>query len=164
MPNSPDQEEANQATTSQTITNEETTRRASISTLHPTVSPLDLPYRELADTANLDEYIHETAEGTIAKPVKSNVTGQIERYKLVTFKIDDPENPKNWSKLYKWYCTLVVALTCFVVAFNSSVITADLAGVRETFGVSETVSLLTITVFVIGFGVGMFSPSQLHFP
>jgi hypothetical protein len=49
---------------------------------------------------------------------------------------------------------MVVAVTCFVVAFCSSVITADLVGVQETFGVSEEVSLLTITVFVVGFGVG----------
>ena len=47
-----------------------------------------------------------------------------------------------------------MALTCFAVAFNSAVITADLAGVSETFGVGEEVSLLPITVFVIGFGVG----------
>lgn len=72
----------------------------------------------------------------------------------------DPENPKNWSVAYKWYCTMVVALTCFVVAFNSSVITADIAGVAEEFGVSEEVALLSISVFVVGFGVGpmVFAP------
>lgn len=54
----------------------------------------------------------------------------------------------------EWWCTMVVAFTCFVVAFNSAVITADLEGVSETFHVSMEVSLLTITLFVIGFGVG----------
>jgi multidrug resistance protein len=49
---------------------------------------------------------------------------------------------------------MVVAFTCFVVAFNSSVITANLEGVSRSFNVSEEVSLLTITMFVIGFGVG----------
>lgn len=49
---------------------------------------------------------------------------------------------------------MTVALTCFAVAFNSAVVTADMAGVSETFGVSEEVSLLTITLFVVGFGVG----------
>lgn len=49
---------------------------------------------------------------------------------------------------------MVVAFTCFVVAFNSAVITGDLEGVSETFNVSMEVSLLTITMFVIGFGVG----------
>ena len=81
-------------------------------------------------------------------------------YSIVGFTPSDPGNPKNWSKAYKWYCTLVVALTCFVVAFASSVITADVAGVVEEFGVSEEVALVSISVFVVGFGVGpmVFAP------
>ena len=51
---------------------------------------------------------------------------------------------------------MVVAITCFVVAFASSVITADIIGVEKEFHVSEEVALVTITVFVIGFGVGRF--------
>ncbi|KAI1623469.1 MFS transporter, partial [Exophiala viscosa] len=87
---------------------------------------------------------------------------KFEEHELVTFKINDPENPKNWSKPYKWWCTMVVAFTCFTVAFNSAVITADLEGVSETFNVSNEVALLTITMFVIGFGVGplVFAPGS----
>ncbi|PYH46261.1 MFS transporter [Aspergillus saccharolyticus JOP 1030-1] len=127
--------------------------------LHTTTSireadPLDLPYREVNDAANMEEYTTETATGEIIKPVRSALTGVEEEWKLVTFSIDDPENPKNWSKAYKWYCTMVVSFTCFVVAFASSVVTADIEGPSETFGVSNEVSLLVVTVFVIGFGVG----------
>ncbi|KAJ5512441.1 Major facilitator superfamily domain general substrate transporter [Penicillium fimorum] len=121
---------------------------------------LDLPVREVTDSADLREYITETRTGEIIKPVKSNATGKIEDWKMVTFTIDDPENPKNWSKAYKWYCTMVVAFTCFVVAFCSSVITADIEGPIEEFGIGREVSLLVVTVFVIGFGVGpmVFAP------
>lgn len=115
---------------------------------------LDLPVREVNDGADLREYITETRTGEIIKPMKSNVTGKMEDWKMVTFTIDDPENPKNWSKAYKWYCTMVVAFTCFVVAFCSSVITADIEGPIKEFGISREVSLLVITVFVIGFGLG----------
>ena len=114
---------------------------------------LNLPVRTLSRDANLDEYRKETASGAIIKKTISK-DGHLEKYKLVTFKIDDPENPKNWSKAYKWWCTLMIASVCFVVAFASSVITADIAGVGEEFGVSEEVSLLTITLFVVGFGIG----------
>jgi MFS family permease len=81
-------------------------------------------------------------------------------HKIVAFAPDDPGNPKNWSKAYKWYITLVVAMTCFVVAFASSVITADIAGVVKEFDVSEEVALVSISVFVVGFGVGpmVFAP------
>ncbi|OQD59967.1 hypothetical protein PENPOL_c036G05860 [Penicillium polonicum] len=121
---------------------------------------LDLPVREVNDNADLREYTTETRTGEIIKPVKSNATGKIEDWKMVTFTIDDPENPKNWSKAYKWYCTMVVAFTCFVVAFCSSVITADVEGPIEEFGIGREVSLLVITVFVIGFGIGpmVFAP------
>lgn len=118
---------------------------------------VNLPSRTLSNDANMEEYTMETIDGQILREVKSNATGKIERYELVTWTLKDPENPKNWSKAYKWYCTMVVAVTCFVVAFNSAVITADLEGVAKEFHVSIEVALLTITVFVVGFGIGMVS-------
>lgn len=130
-------------------------------TRDPNLDPDSLPYRTLSQNANLAEYLTEHPEGHIKRPVVVDPAHGTEKdYKLVTFTPNDPENPKNWSKAYKWYCTMVVAITCFVVAFASSVITADLKGVEETFNVSEEVALLTITVFVVGFGVGplMFAP------
>jgi hypothetical protein len=131
-----------------------TSRTASVGSGPGQTDYLDLPVRELNDGADLREYTTETQAGEIIKPVKSNVTGKLEDWKLVTFTIDDPENPKNWSKAYKWYCTMVVAFTCFVVALCSSIITANLEGPMEDFGVAREVSLLVVTVFVIGFGVG----------
>ncbi|GAB7349413.1 hypothetical protein MBLNU459_g8530t1 [Dothideomycetes sp. NU459] len=116
--------------------------------------PLELPYGTLNDDANMEEYTTETATGTMLREVQSNKTGKTERYELVTFTLDDKENPKNWSKVYKWWCTMTVALTCFAVAFNSAVITSDMVGVQKSFNVSEEVALLTITVFVVGFGLG----------
>ncbi|RDW76923.1 major facilitator superfamily protein-4 [Coleophoma cylindrospora] len=115
---------------------------------------INLPTRMLSNEANMDEYTEETALGEINTVVRSRTSGHLENYELVTFKINDPENPKNWSKGKKWYCTLVVAFTCFVVAFNSGIVTSDLTGVSKTFNVSDEVSLLTITLFVVGFGVG----------
>lgn len=126
---------------------------------HDGADVVNLPYRTLSNDANLEEYTHETIDGQIAR-VHTNRTGKIERYELVTWKVNDPENPKNWSKAMKWWCTMCVAITCFVVAFNSAVITADLEGVAEEFNVSEEVALLTITLFVIGFGVSYQSRSK----
>lgn len=126
--------------------------------LAPTMSfDINLPNRTLSNGANLDEYIVETREGQIPGPIEPD--GQ-HRYRLVTFQPGDPENPKNWSKAYKWYITMVVALTCFVVAFASSVVTPDIEGVAEEFNVSSEVALLSITLFVVGFGLGplVFAP------
>lgn len=119
-----------------------------------------MPYRTLSQNANFQEFTTENASGSIKGPVVVDPEGKEKQYHLVTFTPNDPGNPKNWSKAYKWYCTMVVAVTCFVVALASSIITADLIGVEKDFGVSEEVALLTITVFVVGFGVGpvVFAP------
>ncbi|PNS21654.1 hypothetical protein CAC42_1508 [Sphaceloma murrayae] len=121
---------------------------------------VNLPYRTLSNDARLEEFTEETRAGHMLKEVQSRHSGKLERYELVTWKINDPENPKNWSKAYKWWCTMVVAFTCFVVALNSSVVTADIDGPAEEFGASHEVALLSITLFVVGFGVGpmVFAP------
>jgi len=62
---------------------------------------IHLPSRTLTNNARLDEYTTETVNGHILREVQSHHTGKIERYELVTWKVDDPENPKNWSKLFK---------------------------------------------------------------
>jgi hypothetical protein len=116
---------------------------------------LNLPYRTLSPRANMTEFTQEHVGGEISTTAPGDPKTE---YKLVTFVPNDPENPKNWSKAYKWYCTMVVALTCFVVALASAVITADISAPGDEFGVSHEVSLLAITVFVVGFGVGMEPP------
>ncbi|CAG8954335.1 hypothetical protein HYFRA_00005959 [Hymenoscyphus fraxineus] len=118
---------------------------------------VNLPYRTLDDGANLKEYQVETPSGEIDGGLEPD--GKT-NWKLVTFKPNDPENPKNWSKAFKWYCTMVVALTCFAVAFCSSVITADIVGMAEEFNRSEEVALISISIFVVGFGIGpmVFAP------
>jgi hypothetical protein len=114
---------------------------------------INLPYRSLSQNAIFDEFTSEQGAGEVpATNTQSAKTG----YKLVTFLPNDPENPKHWSKAYKWWCTMVVAFTCFVVAFASSVITADIIGVQKEFNRSEEVTLVSISIFVVGFGVGTY--------
>ncbi|KAK0730965.1 major facilitator superfamily domain-containing protein [Lasiosphaeris hirsuta] len=102
-----------------------------------------------------EQYRTDLKEGKYDVPIDTE-----RHYKMVGFAPGDPDDPKNWSHAYRWYCTMVVAVTCFVVAFASSVITADIGGVAKEFGVSEEVGLVTISVFVVGFGVGpmIFAP------
>lgn len=114
----------------------------------------NLPYRTLSAAADLTEYTRETTTGHILTATISRVTNTLETHKLVTFTVDDPENPKNWSKAFKWYCTMLIAMVCFVVAFASAVVTADIRGVMTDLNTSEEVALLSITLFVVGFGIG----------
>jgi hypothetical protein len=47
-----------------------------------------------------------------------------------------------------------VAATCFTVALDSTAITANIADIAGEYGVREEGSLLVITTFVLGFGIG----------
>jgi len=80
---------------------------------------------------------------------------------LVAFHPGDPDDPKNWSKLMKWNATLTVSVICFVVAFASSVVTAGIAPMAEELDVSDIVGLLSVSLFVIGFGIGMFNSTLI---
>jgi hypothetical protein len=105
--------------------------------------------------AEPQETTQESASDSPAQSRPSTATDEPRpKHRLVTFEDGDPENPKNWSFAFKWYCTMVVALTCFVVAFASSVITADIGGMAEELHASNEVALLSVTLFVVGFGIG----------
>ncbi|EFX02659.1 major facilitator superfamily transporter multidrug resistance [Grosmannia clavigera kw1407] len=95
----------------------------------------------------------------------TTANGQVETYKIVVFSPNDKANPKNWSKARRWLITMTLSLVCFSVAFSSAVVTPGIAGVAESFHVSSEVALLSVTLFVIGFGIGplVFSPlSELY--
>lgn len=81
--------------------------------------------------------------------------------RLVKFVEGDKHNPKKFSGFRKWLYTFQLGFVCFVVAFGSAVVTGDLIGPAEEFGVSELVVILSsITTFVLGFGIGplVFAP------
>lgn len=85
--------------------------------------------------------------------------------RIVQFHEKDKQDPRQFSKAKKWYITVMLGIVCFSVAFASAVITGDMTSPAETFGVSLEVSILAVTVFVIGFGVGplVFAPASEEF-
>ncbi|KAL6450854.1 LOW QUALITY PROTEIN: NAG4 Major facilitator superfamily multidrug transporter NAG4 [Candida maltosa Xu316] len=78
--------------------------------------------------------------------------------RLVQWVDGDKENPKNFRNAIKWTYTVLLGIICFVVALGSAIVTDRPA---EYFGVSmEVIILASVTMFVIGFGVGplVFAP------
>lgn len=81
--------------------------------------------------------------------------------RLVQFVVGDAKNPKNIAKSTKWIYTAILGFICYIVALGSAIVTGDLERPQAYFGVSEEVIILaSVTVFVIGFGVGpmVFAP------
>ncbi|KZT09290.1 MFS general substrate transporter [Laetiporus sulphureus 93-53] len=89
--------------------------------------------------------------GALRDPEKA---AQLKDVKLVTWLPNDPEDPRNWSYLYRWYCTGVCAFTVICAAFGSAVITGDFKDIQDEFHVGEVVVALTVSLMVVGFGIG----------
>lgn len=84
---------------------------------------------------------------------------------LIDRSLDHPENPRNWSLGKKWY---VVGLTCFMefaISYASSAYSSGESGIAEELGMSMEVTLLGITTFVFGLGLGalFFAPVSEQF-
>ncbi|KAH9478677.1 Major facilitator superfamily multidrug transporter NAG4 [Psilocybe cubensis] len=77
-----------------------------------------------------------------------------EGYKIVKFEKGKGEDPREWSKLKKWYITLTTSILCLAVAIGSSIVTGDMTGPTKTLGIQQEITNLTVTCFVMGFGIG----------
>ncbi|ROW14433.1 hypothetical protein VPNG_03912 [Cytospora leucostoma] len=72
----------------------------------------------------------------------------------VDFTPCDPYNPQKWSSRKKWCITILTAISTLAVAFVSSAFQGGLTYIIEEFHVSTELSILGISLFVVGFGVG----------
>lgn len=126
-----------------------------------TLGPLENPY-------DLEKVVsHPQADSPVNEldPWKYKIDKDTQ-FRLVQFVPDDKLNPKNKSKLIRWMYTFCLGTMCFTVALGSAIVTGDMERPLETFHISEEVLILsTVTVFVIGFGVGplLFAPLSEEF-
>jgi hypothetical protein len=168
----------------------------------------DLSFPEQTTNTRLagftDEYRAVTRKGTIPanqalKPIPSRASETpailkdtekalaLKDVQLVTWKENDPEDPRQWSRLYRWceshkhlvsqrlafLCseanlrslpqpdiTAVAAIAVVAVAFGSAVVTGDFKDIEEELHSGEVVVALSVSLMVVGFGLGplMWSP------
>ncbi|KAI9723539.1 MAG: hypothetical protein M1828_004135 [Chrysothrix sp. TS-e1954] len=84
---------------------------------------------------------------------------------LVVFKENDPDNPRNWSKAKRWLITANMGAISFVVTFASTVFSTATQVTAEEYHVSNVVTTLGTSLFVLGFAGGpiIFGPcSELY--
>ncbi|VUC32560.1 unnamed protein product [Clonostachys rosea] len=78
---------------------------------------------------------------------------------------DDPLCPRSFSKPKKWLIVAIVSMACFCVTAASSIYTSTYQQMEESFGNSRKVSVLGLSLFVLGIGCGplFFSPLSEFF-
>ncbi|TKY86876.1 hypothetical protein EX895_004164 [Sporisorium graminicola] len=68
-----------------------------------------------------------------------------------------PEDSRHWSHGKKWMTTVIISLMGFISPLGSSILVPGNGFVDHTFGLgSRTLSLLPVSLFVIGLGIGPF--------
>jgi hypothetical protein len=103
----------------------------------------------------------------------------LKEVELVTWKENDPEDPRQWSKAYRWCkchppdlpieplltvlsdITAVAATSVVSVAFGSAVVTGDFKDIQAELHASEVVVALSVSLMVVGFGLGPLAWSPL---
>ncbi|KAK7449165.1 hypothetical protein VKT23_013315 [Stygiomarasmius scandens] len=72
----------------------------------------------------------------------------------VVFEPDDAENPKNWSRLRRWYITVFASILVLNATFASAAPSGVVPALMEEFHISEEVGTACISLFVAGYCVG----------
>ncbi|KAL1978211.1 hypothetical protein VTN31DRAFT_1070 [Thermomyces dupontii] len=67
---------------------------------------------------------------------------------------NDPRDPMRFSKVKKWYITLIMAISTLAVALVSSAYSGGVPEIILEFGISQDVVTLGISLFVLGFAIG----------
>jgi DHA1 family multidrug resistance protein-like MFS transporter len=67
---------------------------------------------------------------------------------------DDPANPQNWTTGQKLVPTLIIDAYTFAVYLGSSIITGSYTGIMRQFDVSQQVVSLTLSMYVLAYGIG----------
>lgn len=73
----------------------------------------------------------------------------------VTWLPNDPRNPMQFANSTKWFITMLAAISTLAVALVSSAYTGGVAQIRQQFHVGTEVSTLGVSLFVLGFAIGM---------
>lgn len=79
---------------------------------------------------------------------------------VVTWLPEDPRNPMQFSAAKKWSFTMVMAIATLAVALVSSGYTGGVFEIEEQFEIGTEVATLGVSLFVLGFAVGMSSPPR----
>lgn len=107
------------------------------------------------------------APSTIEKEeVKDDIVSVEEPDRIIVgWEEGEKENPHNWSRLKRWYITIMASVLILNATFASSAPSGIMAPLSKHFSLSHEVGVLTISLFVLGFALGplLWGPLSEHF-
>ncbi|BFZ57093.1 hypothetical protein PYCC9005_004143 [Savitreella phatthalungensis] len=94
-----------------------------------------------------------------------DLEGDAEDYLVELTSDTDPANAKNWPFKRKAVSAAVLGFDTLIATWGSSSYSSSLQGITMAFGVGQTVAILGITLYILGFALGplVFAPlSELY--
>ncbi|WVQ99728.1 hypothetical protein IAU59_006870 [Kwoniella sp. CBS 9459] len=74
---------------------------------------------------------------------------------LVDFGPEDPTNPYNWSKGYRWFLTLLIGVTALCPPFASVSYSSTVTEILKDFGMSREMATAGISLYILGNAIGV---------
>jgi hypothetical protein len=106
---------------------------------------------EIGWSGNTTEDEKDVEQGNVAEDTKK-AEHKVEEHDpnvVVWDGPDDPGNPMNWSRNYRWAITIVMGVMTFCITFASSVFSTATTATAIKFGVSTEVMTLGTSLFVL---------------
>ncbi|SGY62556.1 BQ5605_C007g04707 [Microbotryum silenes-dioicae] len=73
---------------------------------------------------------------------------------LVEFEENDPGRPLNWSRRKRIFVATLISYLTFSIYIGSAIYTPSIPGLMQSFGVSQVVATLGLSLFVLAYGIG----------
>lgn len=103
-----------------------------------------------SEDANVQRDIDVEKQENSGQPNLSNEKTRIK----VEWAENDPLNPHNWKTSYKCWLTLQLGILALAPSFGSSVISPAGPAIAKEFNISEEVTVLNVSLYVLGFALG----------
>ncbi|CCF53347.1 hypothetical protein NDA11_003017 [Ustilago hordei] len=103
------------------------------------------------DSIALEEGSSSSASGNAEKAQRSS-NDEGEKVPLVI--LSDEENPQNWSIRHKWTVTALVSCLYFNATITSSIGTGATSQYMYQYSISQEVSALVLSIYMVGFCIG----------
>lgn len=114
-------------------------------------SKLEIPESPISDRLPSQLLVDE--ENVLSHGEKKEV-GKLDDPFLVKWEPNERANPRNWSALYRGWLTFQLGMLALTASLASSIIAPAEPDIAKYVGVSEEVTVLVISLFVLGFAVG----------
>lgn len=97
-------------------------------------------------------FIPPPSTSTATKTEETNL--QNDQFTYVAFEPSDPQNPKNWSLIYKSWVIFLLSFLTLSLTFASAASSSAENGMKEEFGCGDVVATAATGLFLVGMGIG----------